>query len=46
MTQPGGLYDTYSYHCVPYRTGSNPTIRRNKIFGGKNGGILVYNSGK
>ena len=27
-----------------YRTGSNPTIRKNKIFGGKNGGILIYNS--
>lgn len=28
-----------------YRTGSNPLIRRNKIWGGQNGGILVYNSG-
>lgn len=28
------------------RTGSHPTIRRNKIFGGKNGGILIYNSGE
>jgi len=28
------------------RTGSNPKIRRNKIWGGQNGGILVYNSGK
>ena len=27
------------------RTGSNPKIRRNKIWGGQNGGILVYNSG-
>ena len=29
-----------------YRTGSNPTIRKNKIFGGKNGGVLIYNSGE
>ena len=28
------------------RTGSNPHIRRNKIFGGKNGGVLIYNSGE
>lgn len=28
------------------RTGSNPKIRRNKIWGGQNGGILVYNSGE
>lgn len=28
-----------------FRTGSNPKIRRNKIWGGQNGGILVYNSG-
>lgn len=27
------------------RTGSNPTITKNKIWGGQNGGILVYNSG-
>lgn len=27
------------------RTGSNPLIRKNKIWGGQNGGILVYNSG-
>ena len=27
------------------RTGSNPVIRKNKIFGGKNGGVLIYNSG-
>ena len=30
---------------VCFRTGSNPLIRRNKIWGGQNGGILVYNSG-
>lgn len=29
-----------------FRTGSNPKIRRNKIWGGQNGGILVYNSGE
>ena len=28
-----------------YRTGSNPLIRRNRIWGGQNGGILVYNGG-
>lgn len=28
-----------------YRTGSNPIIRRNKIWGGQNGGVLVYNGG-
>lgn len=27
------------------RTGSNPVIRGNKIWGGQNGGVLVYNSG-
>lgn len=27
------------------RSGSNPVIRRNKIWGGKNGGVLIYNSG-
>lgn len=34
--------------CFLYliRTGSNPKIRRNKIWGGQNGGILVYNSGE
>lgn len=31
---------------APFRTGSNPQIRRNKIFGGKNGGVLIYNSGE
>nr|BAK63749.1 F-box only protein 11 [Pan troglodytes] len=33
------------YSGVQIRTGSNPKIRRNKIWGGQNGGILVYNSG-
>jgi len=28
-----------------FRTGSNPVIRGNKIWGGQNGGVLVYNSG-
>lgn len=28
------------------RTGSNPVIRGNKIWGGQNGGVLVYNGGK
>lgn len=32
--------------CVFCRTGSNPIIRKNKIFGGKNGGVLIYNSGE
>ncbi|WAR19120.1 FBX11-like protein [Mya arenaria] len=32
-------------YTVENRTGSNPLIRRNKIWGGQNGGILVYNSG-
>ena len=27
------------------RTGSNPVIKMNKIWGGQNGGILVYNGG-
>ena len=31
---------------VFFRTGSNPHIKKNKIFGGKNGGVLIYNSGK
>lgn len=29
-----------------FRTGSNPKITRNKIWGGQNGGVLVYNCGK
>ena len=28
-----------------YRSGSNPVIRCNKIWGGKNGGVLIYNGG-
>lgn len=28
-----------------YRTGSNPVIKGNKIWGGQNGGVLVYNGG-
>jgi len=28
-----------------FRTGSSPLIRRNKIWGGQNGGILIYNGG-
>lgn len=28
-----------------FRTGSNPKITRNKIWGGQNGGVLVYNNG-
>uniref|UniRef100_A0A673MAZ1 DNA mismatch repair protein Msh2-like n=1 Tax=Sinocyclocheilus rhinocerous TaxID=307959 RepID=A0A673MAZ1_9TELE len=35
----------HMYSGVQIRTGSNPKIRRNKIWGGQNGGILVYNSG-
>jgi len=35
----------YKMCCVLYRTGSNPLVRSNKIWGGQNGGILVYNSG-
>jgi len=31
--------------CDCDRTGSNPLVRSNKIWGGQNGGILVYNSG-
>ena len=31
---------------VAGRTGSNPLIKRNKIWGGQNGGILVYNGGQ
>ena len=28
-----------------FRTGSNPVIKGNKIWGGQNGGVLVYNGG-
>lgn len=28
-----------------FRTGSNPIIKGNKIWGGQNGGVLVYNGG-
>lgn len=31
--------------CFLFRSGSNPVIRRNKIWGGKNGGVLIYNGG-
>ena len=30
---------------ITFRTGSNPVIRGNKIWGGQNGGVLVYNGG-
>jgi F-box protein 11 len=33
------------YSGVQIRTGSNPKITRNKIWGGQNGGVLVYNNG-
>lgn len=33
----------FNFSC---RTGSNPVIQKNKIFGGKNGGVLIYNSGE
>ena len=36
------IFLQFFYHF--HRTGSNPHIRRNKIFGGKNGGVLIYNS--
>ena len=35
---------SFSYQILT-RTGSNPFIRKNKIWGGQNGGILVYNGG-
>ena len=35
----------YNFFCNFHRTGSNPFIRKNKIWGGQNGGILVYNGG-
>ena len=35
----------HMYSGVQIRTGSDPIIRRNKIWGGQNGGILVYNGG-
>ena len=35
------------YWSILYsRSGSNPTINRNKIWGGQNGGVLVYNGGE
>ena len=36
---------TQFYVGVCCRSGSNPCIRRNKIWGGQNGGVLVYNGG-
>lgn len=30
---------------LSFRTGSNPIIKGNKIWGGQNGGVLVYNGG-
>lgn len=40
------LFEVTSSLTFLFRTGSNPKIRRNKIWGGQNGGILVYNSGR
>lgn len=40
------VYHFYFLFLCIDRTGSNPKIRRNKIWGGQNGGILVYNSGE
>lgn len=39
------VFFCFCFFCID-RTGSNPKIRRNKIWGGQNGGILVYNSGE
>ena len=33
-------------HFPCCRSGSNPCIRRNKIWGGQNGGVLAYNGGR
>ncbi|KAJ7388161.1 F-box only protein 11 [Desmophyllum pertusum] len=35
----------HKYSGIQIRSGSNPCIRRNKIWGGQNGGVLVYNGG-
>lgn len=40
------IYISFNFDLFFDRTGSNPKIRRNKIWGGQNGGILVYNSGE
>lgn len=39
------VYLTIELFLNFYRTGSNPIIRGNKIWGGQNGGVLVYNGG-
>lgn len=39
------VFQLQFFFCLHLRTGSNPVIRGNKIWGGQNGGVLVYNSG-
>ena len=39
------LESSLSSTIIYFRTGSNPVIRGNKIWGGQNGGVLVYNGG-
>lgn len=39
------LLHNHKFLLKIYRTGSNPVIRGNKIWGGQNGGVLVYNGG-
>ena len=37
--------ETETLEHSDFSTGSNPLIKKNKIWGGQNGGILVYNGG-
>ena len=46
----GGLLEKneifgHLYSGIQIRTGSDPIIRENKIYSGRNGGILIYNNG-
>ena len=36
----------HRYSGVQIRSQSNPLLRNNKIWGGSNGGILIYNEGR
>lgn len=39
------IFYKHLYLNIFFRTGSNPIIKGNKIWGGQNGGVLVYNGG-
>ena len=36
----------HAYSGIQIRSGSNPLIRRNSIYAGRNGGLLIYSGGE